>query len=686
MIATALAASCFPARILAEEESAAATAPDENTTVVTATRMPRPVRDAPAAVTVLPRSEIERSPTQTLDELLRTIPSFATFRRSNSVASDPTAQGLNLRGIGPSGVSRSLVLVDGEPANDPFGGWFYWRSIPRLGIERVEIAPGGGSALYGNYALGGVVQVISRPISGPALDADAALGLPRELWVAARGAQRLGALGASLEGEAFSTAGYPVVAPYARGSVDGDSPSDHQTLNGRVELQLAPWVELFGNGGYFRESQNGGTEFTTAQVSAGHYRVGARFTGVLAGDLELGFFGHAQSFNQKRARISTDRSMEALAASQNVPSDDQGLVLAWTSAAFAAGGTHRLAAGAELRRIHGSSHENLYPAVPAPTALAQRASSGEQRFAGAFLQDSYEPIAALELIGALRFDAWQNLHASQTTVDQSGAVSSSPFEDRSDRQLSPKLGARYRPVSWLALRGSAYTAFRAPTLNELYRPFQVGTILTAANASLGPETLRGGEGGIELTGSLGWTLRATGFWSQLRDPITNVTLPLPLPDGSQRQRENAGQARIRGVELDGGWRISPAWTASAAYTFVDSSFTQSPGNPQLIGKQLAQDPSHRATVSLSFEDVRWLTATLQTRFVGPQFEDDQNLLAMPGFLIVDLFASRRLFGGLDFYAAAENLFNHQYLVGRAGVDTVGQPFTIHVGVRLHAGR
>ena len=184
--------------------------------VVTATRAPRPIRDVPTPVTVLPRSEIARSPSQTLDELLRIIPSFATFRRTSSLVSDPTAQGVNLRGVGPSGVSRTLVLLDGLPANDSYGGWFYWRSIPRLGIERIEVAPGGGSALYGNYALGGVVQILSRPIDRAELDADGSLGLPRQGSATARGAGRLGKFGVAIEGEAFSTAGYPVVAPSQR--------------------------------------------------------------------------------------------------------------------------------------------------------------------------------------------------------------------------------------------------------------------------------------------------------------------------------------------------------------------------------------------------------------------------------------------------------------------------------------
>src|SRR5262245_55402170 len=145
-------------------------------TVVTATRAPRPIREVTSTVTVLPREELERSPGVRIDDILRSVPSFATFRRTSSVAADPTAQGVNLRNIGPSGVSRALVLLDGVPVNDPFGGWVYWRSLPRLGLEQVEIAPGAASALYGSAALGGVVELVSRRSQRRGLDLDASWG------------------------------------------------------------------------------------------------------------------------------------------------------------------------------------------------------------------------------------------------------------------------------------------------------------------------------------------------------------------------------------------------------------------------------------------------------------------------------------------------------------------------------
>src|SRR5438477_6610523 len=221
----------FAPRILLAEEVPPPAAPETEQAgpgeeiVVTATRSPRPIRDVAAVVIVVPRSELERSPAKTLDELLPLVPSLGLFRRSSSLAADPSSQGVTLRGVGPSGVSRSLVLVDGIPANDPFGGWVYWRAIPRIGVQQLEIVPGGGSALYGNYALGGVTQVISRPIGPLSLAAAGEFGSFGTALLGFRAADKWGPIGGAVEGELLKSDGYPVVADYNRGPVDRNAPS-----------------------------------------------------------------------------------------------------------------------------------------------------------------------------------------------------------------------------------------------------------------------------------------------------------------------------------------------------------------------------------------------------------------------------------------------------------------------------
>ncbi len=665
--------------------AARASRPEEPATpgeeiVVTATRSPRPVRDVPAAVTVVTRAEIERSPAKTLDELLLFVPSFGLFRRSSSLAADPSSQGVTLRGVGPSGVSRSLVLVDGIPANDAFGGWVYWRAIPRIGIQRLEVVPGGGSALYGNYALAGVTQVISRPIAPLDVAATVEYGSFGTAQFGVRAADRWGPISAALEGEALKSQGYPVVAGYGRGPIDGDAPSEHAALNARVEGEVSSDLSVVLRAGYFHEDQNGGTQFTTAKVRRFEYAGSARWAPGAVGTFDLAAFGHAGAFRQDRARITPDRSAEILSAHQDVPAHDFGGSLLWMSHPLPLAGTHSLTIGSDARRITADTREDLFPFPAAPTSVQSRDAQGEQRLYGIFAQEVYDASEAVQLSLAVRYERWNNVNASRVEQLVDGSTALTSFPGRSDGEVSPKAGLRIRPIDWLTLRAGAYRSFRAPTLNELYRPFQVGTIRTNANEDLGPETLVGAETGLEVASPFGLAARLTGFRNALMNPITNVTVGTNL-----RQRQNLGQARIQGIEADAGWRIARSWLIAAGYTLADSRVTKAPGQPQLVGKQLPQDPRHRASFSASFDDPRRFTAEAQVRYIGSQFEDDVNTLPMSGVVLVDLFASWHLMPYLDLFVAVDNLFDKSYLVGRSGVDTVGQPRFFHGGLRLRAG-
>lgn len=655
-----------------------ARADDDTTTIVTGLRLPRPLRDVPATVTVVSRDEIERSPKRTADDLVRTVPSAATFRRSSSLVADPTSQGANLRGLGPSGVSRALVLQDGVPLNDPFGGWVYWRAIPLLGVDRVEVSPGGASALFGNFALGGVVQIFSRRADEARLEAVASTGSLRTHRGAVRASDRIGASAVVVDADVLDSAGYAPIAPGDRGAVDGPASSAHVVVGGRVEHRAGGSL-VRAHARYFDESLAAGTRFTTADVTTGSY--GATWTTAGAGILEIAVFGGHQRFAQTRARVSEDRSDAELASRQRVPSTSQGASATWTSDPVevgARGGEHTFLAGVDLLRVDGTSHETIVPAMTTPESVVAKSAGGEQRSLGLFAGDAVRLARGLDVTAALRVDLWQNVDGRRTTTRESGDEMVVALPSRTDAELSPRLGV-LRRVGEIALRASVFRAYRAPTLNELYRSFQVGTVLTEANDALRAETLWGGEAGAEAVVET-VIARVTGFWNELDDPVQNVTLAEPLPGGATRQRQNLGHARVRGVEVEASWRPARAWIVTAGFTFVDAEVTAAPANPDLVGKRLAQDPRHRATATLTFDDPSIAMVTAQVRYLGDQYEDDLNTLPMAGFTLVDAIAARRLTHGLSVFVAVENLLDERYLVGRAGVDTIGAPRMIQVGL------
>jgi outer membrane receptor protein involved in Fe transport len=354
----------------------------------------------------------------------------------------------------------------------------------------------------------------------------------------------------------------------------------------------------------------------------------------------------------------------------------------WSSPHWQFGGTHALTAGTDARWIDGTTREHLYPAaatLPSNPTI-QRYAGGKQRLYGVFVEDLYDYSDAITASVAVRYDRWENLSGSRTERTHDGMSTTTAFNDRSGGEVSPKIGLRVRFNDWVTARTTAYRSFRAPTLDELYRPFQAGTVRTNSNENLTPETLRGAEAGLDLGWQHGPTARVTAFLNELQDPILNVST-----GPNTRQRQNLGQARIQGIEFDGAWSFAPGWSVTAAYTLADTEITEAPGQPQLLGKQLPQAPRHVANVSLAFDDPSLVTANLQLRYLGQQYENDVNTLPMGDALLVDVFASWHLGARTDLYLAIENVFDEQYLVGRSGVDTIGQPRFIHGGVRLRMG-
>src|SRR3989475_1085607 len=228
------------------------------TVTVTPTRSEQRVGDIPASVSVLTSDDIKASPAVVADDVLRQIPTFSLFRRTSSLSSHPTAQGVSLRGIGPSGVSRTLVLADGIPQNDPFGGWVYWTRVPLESVDRIEVVDGSTSSLYGNYAMGGVINIVSSRPTARTAELRAQYGNRNSPKMDFFGSDVWGKLGVAVDGSIFSTDGFPIVAAAERGPVDTKATVDFHNLNAKVDYRATDRLNGFLPVGYFREKRNNG--------------------------------------------------------------------------------------------------------------------------------------------------------------------------------------------------------------------------------------------------------------------------------------------------------------------------------------------------------------------------------------------------------------------------------------------
>ena len=644
---------------------------------ITPTRSEVRVVDAPASVSVLTTRDLNSAAAQTFDDLLRQVPGFSIFRRSSSLVANPTTQGVSLRGAGATGASRTLVLADGVPLNDAFGGWVYWSRLPRRAVEQIEVVRGGSSDLYGSDALSGVIQVLSRPLFRPTIDLELTTGTRGTHDLTLFGGHRWNNLTASLAAEGLTTDGYFLLAPELRGAADREARSRHRLLAPRFTWQPRDATSLFLRGSLFDEDRHNGTRLqqnrtaTESLAAGGHLETpdGSRWT--------LTLFANQQRFHQTFTAVAANRASETLTRQQAVPSRDAGISLHWSQSRL---GNHALVAGADLRGVRGTSDELVY-ATGRPIRFDS--AGGRQRRAGFFVQDLVSLTPRWQLAASLRYDTWRNSSAGivQRAL-ATGAVQPRFFAPRTEDAWNPRLSLLFRPVEALSLRASAYRAFRAPTLNELYREFRVGDALTRANEALTAERLTGGEAGAtwSLTGRT--LVRLTGFWTETANPVVNVTESI-TPSLITRQRRNLGRTRSRGLEAEAELRLTSAWRLTTGYLLADATIVEAPQDPLLTRRQIAQVPRHQFTWQLSYANPRLLSAALQFRASGQQFDDDRNLLPLPRFGLLDLSASRPLRRGLDLFFAVQNLFNSRYVVGRTPLETLGMPRLSRFGLRLH---
>jgi outer membrane receptor protein involved in Fe transport len=658
---------------------------------VTANRAATLLADVPLSDVELTREDLQDTPALTLDDALRQVPGFSLFRRSGSRVANPTTQGVSLRGLGANGASRALVLQDGIPLNDPFGGWVYWDRVPAESVSTVEIAQEGASSLYGSDALGGVVQFISRPAEPAGISLETSYGNQNtpdlSLWA---GGQK-GKWESTFAGEVFNTDGYVLIPGVDRGPVDTRAGSEHGTADLMVGRKIGENSEVFARGSYLDETRQNGTALQTNDTKLGQGSLGANLQLGSLGSLTLRFYADVQTYHQGFSSVTSvlsNRDTETQTDLQTVPAQGVGGSALW-SRQF--GKRQTVVAGFDDHEEIGASHDIQFTkGVPS----ANQSSGGRERTVGVFGEDLIQiaPRWLLSLSG--RVDHWSNFDASTFRIPLgTGTPSDVQFADRSQNAFSPRATLRHQINSHVSWDASIYRAFRAPTLNELYRSFRQGNTLTNSNANLTAEHLTGGDAGIAVTSfDRRLELHGTFFYNQIVNPVANVTCialalpiplcPAPIANTILRVRDNLGRTSAPGFEIGTTGHITRAFELSVGYQYVDSKVSSFPASTSLVGLWIAQVPHSTLTFQGRYSNPRIITLSVDGRMVGKQFDDDLNSFPLGRFFVLDAEASRSIGRGMEIFGAVENLFNVKYNTAATPVPQLGLPIAARIGFRL----
>jgi outer membrane receptor protein involved in Fe transport len=652
------------------------------TTNRTATRL----AETPASIAIVAPETLATNASPALDDALRQTVGFTLFRRSNSRSANPTAQGTSLRGTNSSGGSRSLVLFDGIPVNDAFGGWIYWSRVPPIAVERIEVIRGGSSSLYGSDALGGTINIIPRTITDDAEDftvsaeisggtqntfsASTYLGLEKDGWTA------------DLVAGTFQTKGYKIIEEAARGAVDDFANSRNANLSGRFGRDFGTRANLFFKALYFGEARNNGTPVQKNRTLFRQIAFGGDFEisdfisqisdSLTDSKLNFRLYAGTQVFDQTFSAVADDRSSETLVRLQRVPSQNFGLS-GQISTVFK---NQTFLLGFEAQEVRGSTDEIGYFGGRATSKLG---AGGRERTYGVFFQDFARIGEKLVLAGSLRFDRWKNFRAlSSLTSLTGGQTTTNVFPDRDESYLSPGGAVLFQATAEIALYFNASRSFRAPTLNELYRGFRVGDVVTNPNEDLRAEKASNFEAGLSY-GKRDFYIRGNFFRTEIADAISNVTIDA-TPSLITRQRRNAGKTRVNGLEIEAEMRVRN-FKFSVGYLLADAFVAEFSSNRDLEGLRVPQVPLQQFTFQTRYETSKGWIFAVQGRTSSEQFDDDLNEFRLEPYFQLDAFAAKRLKEKWRIFVAVENVFNSRYSIGRTPVRTVSAPFGLRAGLR-----
>ena len=644
-----------------------------------------------AAVASWPGDEITARSPRTIDELLATDPSFSLYRRQSAVFGHPTSAGVSLRGTGATATARTLVLRDGIPQNDPFGGWISWaRYNPEL-LSSVRIVPAAQAAVWGNQSPAGIVRLTSRELVENRTSLQFTGGTHETLGFTmvsdlisddSRFAAQVAAF-------TLQSDGFHGLKKSQRGAVDRPlelvtngaelravwRPADDLT----IEPSLSYYDEERGNGTILSRNATAALDLSlrvTKEVPSRTWQVAAYY--------------QRRDFEALFSSVDATRSREAPALDQfDVPGEGMGGGV--TATLHLAEGVDVIL-GADLRHMNGETNERA--GFVDGAFLRRRRAGGEQFVGGIFARAVCETDAGISLEGSARFDRWafRNGGRVERRPVTGALLRDMKFGDRDGTAPSLSGAFGYRFSESVRVRASVGTAFRLPTINELYRPFRVRSDITEANAGLDPERFYTMDAGIEWTPSERFSCDLNIFHHWVQDAIANVPLTDPVeaeaiagfvpPGGTVAQRRNVEEARVWGIESRARWQISSRCACTLRYLLSQSEFTKSPGQPLLEGKGFPQSAAHRLVAGVEGDPFQRVHLFAEFEFGSGQYDDVLEERGLDSWWTARLGGQFEVTDALTVQVRVENLFDEEVSTGvsSSGLRSTGLPRSFWLNV------
>lgn len=682
--------------------------------VVNATRSDTPLDQMPLNTTILTKEVLESSPDQTIDQVLKNVPGVFL----NDVPyyqKDPTGQSINVRGLG---YGRTLVLIDGLPANDAFYGTVQWNLVPMSSIESVEFVRGGVSSLYGNYGMGGVININTKTPKNSSQEVSASYGsfgtgnvaASKDLIVSDAMQMRFSADYFSSEG--FQN--YATISPGSPSNIKNGMGTD-AVKNSNVRLQ-----------NYFKPTQDTNAflrmGYSTMADLSNNYAIAPNL--IQTADVAAGsttkidvdkkaqvnvYYQNTNFYKQTANNLPAAPYKPYINANYTDPYSTVGASAQYTHDLKLAGIDQYILA-VDARNISASNQTNNLASTGAVNSVNY--AQGQQNFYGLLGQiKSKAGAIPLEATLGARVDAWNSQTPTYSNTNygtgNTGIPTYSSVPNQSKTQLSPSLGLLYNVSSDWDLRSAAYQAFHAPSMNNTLRSYGNSVSgYSLANPNLTPETMTGYEVGTDYRWKSGFA-QLTAFNNYITNAITSYKITSANwafanslctssgISGCSQTSTSPGYTNVsyytnqqnllsQGLELQYHHDINPHWGLDGGYSYTKTTLTWS-ATSDPINTQVGGVPRNMANAGLTYYPIPQASLTTTVRYVGNSWMATGSL-PVPAYAVVGLKANYQVTPQAAVFASVVNLFNRQYvtfnIASQASSYQAGMPQAITVGARI----
>jgi len=646
--------------------------------VVTGSRTARDIRHTPGRIDIITPVMLKNNPALSADDIFSMLSGVNTTR-SNGISEMHT--NVSIRGLSGNEQGRTLVLFDGIPINTSDEGSVNWNSLHINNIQRIEVFKGPGSSLYGNNAMGGVINIIGKKAFDPfSVNASASYGsLDTRLF-------NLSVSGKISDKFSVFASGY-----YNRSDGFNNIPDSLRTppdysvarfmkeggVYGKILYTPAPLFNIEAAYDLYKDKRGEGEKIKAPDGEYRHFNH-HRIQGRFFGEKKIFRYNLALYFQRQDYFKLDERMSKEIYQRFDVKShrDDRGAILNLNFTTD----NNTFSIGAEFKNgsVDGGDHY-----VTSPDKVL---NNGTMTFISVFAQEEFSFIRNIFWLQlAWRYD---NAHFHKGRFEAIGE-NVSDFNTYNEKlknnrwtHYSPRIALRVNPTPNLSGYISYSQGFRASILDDLCRSGWMWVGPKIANPDLGPETLDNYEIGGTFKIWKNISLAPSLYYAKGKDFLYYIATGEKMwGKRAVYQRRNVSEVAVKGAECDVNYTSGTGLNINLNYSFNESQIKQFDENPELKHKILTYAPKHQVKGTVMWLG-GFLDVTLCGRYKTKQYTAENNLSSIPGFSTWDIRLSK-WFKNNKFHASGEilNVFDNRHMNTKDYISS-GRLFNIKLAINI----